>query len=324
MRIQNGVSIVICCYNSISRLKPTLEHLATQEVSEKIPWEIVIIDNHSNDGTTEYATQVWKKLNCNIPFCVILETQQGLSFARQKGILSAQYDYILFCDDDNWLDNHYVTTVFELFENNIDVGVIGGKGKAVSDVSFPKWFADIQDFYAVGAQQDKSGYTNNKAVYGAGMAVRTSIYLDILNNYKLLLTGRKGNKMTAGEDYEICSIFMILGYNILYDSNLTFAHFIPKERLTKEYFNKVRKGCVEATIYLIPYYHELNNKPTAFSWYLLRFFKQLTVNILVNCLLFFRKPNKGLFNLMLIFQELKHPLKVYKIRKNRFPLKFTD
>jgi len=322
--MKEGVSIVICCYNSVSRLKPTLEHIAQQVVPPHISWELIIIDNDSTDGTDEYAEEVWQNLYCHIPFHIVFEPQSGLSYARKKGVFSAQYEYILFCDDDNWLDNYYVTTVFELFENNIDVGVIGGKGKAVSDVSFPKWFANIQDFYAVGPQQDKSGYTKNKAVYGAGMAVRKSIYLDIINNYKLLLTGRKGNKITAGEDYEICSIFMILDYNILYDSNLTFAHFIPKERFTKEYFNKVRKGCVEATIYLIPYYHELNNKPTAFSWYLIRFFKQLTVNILVNCLLFFRKPNKGLFNLMLIFQELKHPLKVYKIRKSRFPLKFTD
>jgi glycosyltransferase involved in cell wall biosynthesis len=324
MSSQEGVSIIICCYNSASRLKPTLEHITKQQVDINIPWEVIVIDNNSNDNSDEYAKEIWQSLDSNINLRIIKELRQGLSFARETGIRKAEYEYILFCDDDNWLNENYVQKVFGIFEDNPDIGVIGGKGKAVSDVEFPNWFAGVQKFYAVGAQYSETGRTEKKSIYGAGMALKKSIFLDIIMNYQLLLTGRRGNELIAGEDYEICSIIMILGYNIMYNNDLTFAHFIPKERLNKKYFRKIRKGCIESTIYLIPYYHELNNKPISFSWYLLRFIKQFTINLVTNLLFLIRNYNDGLFNLMLIIQEMKTPFKVYQIRKKQFPLKFKN
>ena len=50
-----GVSVVICCYNSAERLPRTLTHLAAQRVSEKLPWEVIVIDNASQDKTGEVA-----------------------------------------------------------------------------------------------------------------------------------------------------------------------------------------------------------------------------------------------------------------------------
>ncbi len=56
-----GVSIIICCYNSERRLPETLAHLFTQQVSEDIPWEIIVVNNASSDATSRIAAQAFSR-----------------------------------------------------------------------------------------------------------------------------------------------------------------------------------------------------------------------------------------------------------------------
>jgi GT2 family glycosyltransferase len=44
-----GVSVVVCCHNSASRLPTTLHHLAAQEVPRDLGWEVIVVDNASTD-----------------------------------------------------------------------------------------------------------------------------------------------------------------------------------------------------------------------------------------------------------------------------------
>lgn len=56
-----GVSVVICCYNSTSRLEATLSHLARQRITQQLDWEVIIVDNGSDDATAELAYRLWPK-----------------------------------------------------------------------------------------------------------------------------------------------------------------------------------------------------------------------------------------------------------------------
>lgn len=57
---QEGVSIIICCYNAQDRIVRTLEHIQQQRFFIPIPWEVIVIDNASTDNTAEVAENVWK------------------------------------------------------------------------------------------------------------------------------------------------------------------------------------------------------------------------------------------------------------------------
>src|SRR6187402_2986286 len=104
-----GISVIICCYNSVARIEPTLKHLFAQKGVTASEWEIILVDNGSTDSTSATALQLWNSLEGEKPaFKVLQESIPGLSTARQTGIDAAAFEYVLFCDDDNWLQEDYV------------------------------------------------------------------------------------------------------------------------------------------------------------------------------------------------------------------------
>src|SRR5215471_3377128 len=100
-----GISVILCCYNSINRISPTLDALCKQKLQTSFPWEIIIVDNASNDNTGNISKEIWESFENRprIPFRVTYEPLPGLNNARKSGLTSAGYRYALFCDDDVWL-----------------------------------------------------------------------------------------------------------------------------------------------------------------------------------------------------------------------------
>jgi glycosyltransferase involved in cell wall biosynthesis len=237
-----GVSVIVCCHNSISLLKETIKHLSSQKVSPEVDWEIVVVDNASTDGTAAFALAEWQKYETDTPFLVVEEPVPGLSNARKRGISQARYEYLVFCDDDNWLAEDYVDNVFRLFGHDPKIAILGGTGTAEFEdkTCKPVWFDDYYHSYAVspGAEQDAFMDT----VYGAGMAVRKSVLQRVIDENPLFLSGRNKNKLSAGDDSELCLRVRLLGYTILRSAQLTFKHFLTCKRLTWDYLKKLHTG----------------------------------------------------------------------------------
>jgi len=73
------VSVVVCTYNGSRTLEDTLAGLKQLEYPN---FEVIIVDNGSNDGVTSVIAQ-------QSGFQVIRTTQSGLSAARNAGLLEA-------------------------------------------------------------------------------------------------------------------------------------------------------------------------------------------------------------------------------------------
>jgi glycosyltransferase involved in cell wall biosynthesis len=251
-----GVSVIVCCYNSSRRLQKTLQHLSVQ-LLQNIPWEILIVDNGSTDKTADVAIDIWDDCgkNCSAAFKMIKEPVPGLSNARQAGIAKAQYEYIVFCDDDNWLDARYIQTVYDILISDTSIGVLGGRCEAVSDCPLPSWFKENEQFYAVGPQAERTGDVQRRNfVYGAGMAFRKAEYLSFKEaGFQHLLSDRTGENLISGGDVEICYMYRLAGYKIWYDERLFFLHYMPKGRLEKDYLEKLILGA-KAGVQLLQVY----------------------------------------------------------------------
>ncbi|EIA10423.1 glycosyltransferase protein [Flavobacterium frigoris PS1] len=215
-----------------------------QKLNSDISWEVLLIDNNSNDNTAEVGTDIWKNFHSEINLTVISEPMPGLSYARKKAVSSAKGELLLFCDDDNWLDENYLQIAFDFMKNNPNVGVLGGKGIAVSSIEFPDWFTTYQGGYAVGVQNIGSDKINNRGyVWGSGMVVRTGEILSLYNSgFISLLTGRKGVNLSAGDDSEICKWFLLVEKDLFFNEQLIFKHYIEPFRLTVEYYKNMNNG----------------------------------------------------------------------------------
>ena len=74
-----GISVIICCYNSVERIEPTLQHLYAQKGLPTTEWEVILVDNASTDNTASVATGIWESFPGDKPtFKVLTEVTPGL------------------------------------------------------------------------------------------------------------------------------------------------------------------------------------------------------------------------------------------------------
>ena len=130
-RMSAGISIVICTYNGAERLPDTIWHIAKQQFSSTIPWELIVVDNSSEDGSAEVAIREWRNAGSPCALSVIYQPTLGLTYARETGYDHAAYEFILLCDDDNWLHPHYLETAFQIMNEHPAIGMLGGNGEFV-------------------------------------------------------------------------------------------------------------------------------------------------------------------------------------------------
>lgn len=245
---KDGVSVIICCYNSASRLPATLRHLSAQQVSSGTAWEIIIVDNASTDQTAEKAKAEWTKYNLpDVGFQIVYEEKQGLSNAREKGISTSGFRFVVFCDDDNWLGEGYLQIAYNTLSADSSIAALGGWSTAAAEIPLPGWFEESQNNYAVGRQAEHSGdVSGRKHLWGSGMIIRKELYNQAFANFPSILTGRNGEILSSGEDSEMCMRFLLMGYRLHYLDTLTFKHFIADTRLCAEYNKKLMDGFIKA------------------------------------------------------------------------------
>ena len=93
----NSLTVAVCTYNRAHRLPKLVRALRQQECP--IPFEILIVDNNSTDGTQAVLEQL--SLEDGHPLRFVKETQQGIVFARNRALEeSLSSTYMAFLDDD--------------------------------------------------------------------------------------------------------------------------------------------------------------------------------------------------------------------------------
>ena len=228
--MKDGISIIICCYNSEWIIERCLKALIDQKFTSKIPWEIILVNNASTDNTVSIAHDTLRKTL--IDYSIIDETTPGLLSARKCGVRYAKYTYIIFCDDDNLLCNNYVESMFLAMDANKQIGAYGGRGIAEFESTPEDIINSYLSSYATGSQNKN---VVNNGLYGAGVCVRKDLITKIYKEHDFLLTGRCGEKLLAGDDSEMVKAIILAGYKIKNNDDLTFVHVLSARRLTYSY-----------------------------------------------------------------------------------------
>jgi glycosyltransferase involved in cell wall biosynthesis len=256
-----GISVIVCCYNSAKRIEETLEYLRIQK-SDTFKFEIILVNNNSSDNTVEVAEKYWNSIPSEIGFSIVDQPIPGLSFAREKGIETSKYNYLIFCDDDNSLDINYLHNAFNIFEANSDIAIIGGEGEFSTTDKVQDWFPPFETSYACGKQWSESCILNGVRdfVWGAGMCIRKDIITHIQKlGIKSFLADRKGKELSSGGDTELSYWVSKLGFKIYYTEELKFKHNIDHSRTSWLYLVKMYEGFARSNAILYFYeYHFFN------------------------------------------------------------------
>ena len=242
IRLSDLISVVICSYNPRPEyMRRVLAALRAQIVPVE-KWELLLIDNAS----TTPLSATWD-LSWHPSARHVREDEQGLSFARRRGICEARGDVIVFVDDDNVVAPDYLFQVQAIMQDT-SIGAAGGAAVPVfeENVFPPAYFYSYAGYFACGVQCGVDGISGglvepgNGVLFGAGLTVRRRDMLDLLDlpNFPLF-SGRKGTSLSSGEDIEICHLIALKGQRLVYTSALKLEHLISESRLSPSYIERL-------------------------------------------------------------------------------------
>ena len=110
------LSIIIPAYNAGKTLQRMLKSIIAQSFDD---YEVIVIDDGSSDNTADvFRHEVGSDARFHL---ICLETNKGVSNARNVGLSQAKGNYIYFCDSDDWLAPQYLA---ELVAKCSDVDVV--------------------------------------------------------------------------------------------------------------------------------------------------------------------------------------------------------
>ena len=172
------ISVAICTRNRAASLARTLESLTAMRVPDGLQWEVIVVNNGSQDNTDAVIARFEGKLPIRREFQPI----PGASNARNHAVAVAQGAYLLWTDDDAMVDPEWIEAYLGAFRQWPSAAIFGGKIIPSFEEPMPQWLRDcwrttVDSAYAYRDFGDSpfpltlKGY---RIPYGANFAVRTA------------------------------------------------------------------------------------------------------------------------------------------------------
>ncbi len=232
------VSLIIATYNGAKKLPIALNSLISQTL-DKALWEAIIVNNNSSDNTKEVVLE-FKNAHPELNIKLVDEPQQGLSFARNRGIDEAEGDYIVFMDDDEIASPDLLTEYYEFLDTQPHAVAAGGKITPHYPGKRPAWLSRLTERPIAGTLNLGNQirfFPEGKYFGGGNMALRRSA-IEYYGKFNTNL-GRRGSKLLGGEEKELYMRYYTSGEDIYYLPKAEIFHVIDESRLTKSYFKAV-------------------------------------------------------------------------------------
>lgn len=102
------ISVIIPAYNVAGYIEHCLESILAQTFEE---YEVIVVDDGSTDATPEIIDRFTEK---DARIHAIHKVNEGVSIARNTGILQAKGKYILFFDGDDFVEPYCMEELYQL------------------------------------------------------------------------------------------------------------------------------------------------------------------------------------------------------------------
>lgn len=223
------VTIAICTYNRSSALEDSVGTSFAQETD--VPFEVLVVDNNSTDDTREVVRKLKKKYP---ELRYVVETNQGLSHARNRALKEARGRIVAFIDDDCTVMPDWITNVAQVFEDPA-IGCAGGRISVQYPGEKPSWITpEMESLFGLYDHGDEPCCTDR--VFGGNLLVRRDLALQ-LGGFSTNL-GYQGAKHIGGEDIDYAIRVAQAGYKIAYVPNARAIHHVEPERVNQKWLLK--------------------------------------------------------------------------------------
>ena len=243
------ISVVIATYNGAKRLPEVLEKLRNQKVTQPLQWEVLVVDNNSQDETASVVARYAREWREDSELRYIFEQQQGATYARCRGVKEAKTESLIgFLDDDNlpaetWLDCAYL-----FGKKHPNAGAYGGVIHPKLDIASPDYFSSIKGYLTIydrgkKAFQYKRNAKPRRIPPAPGIIIRKQVWEEAIPTPEnLLIGGRDERTMAAGEDAEMIFYIQNSDWEVWHNPQMEIWHHIPSYRLEKSYLLKLARG----------------------------------------------------------------------------------
>jgi glycosyltransferase involved in cell wall biosynthesis len=239
--LKSTISIIVPIYNASVFLKKCIDSIVAQTYAE---FELLLINDGSTDTSLNIALSYAKIENRIV---LINQTNQGVSAARNHGLLKASGDYIAFVDADDWLEPEYLNElVNDIVTNEADLVCVGYYDYSV----YAKRLA-VHDFKEKGSVLKAEEMMHGLLSGTAGVPWAKLYRKSIIDQFKI----RFNEKIKMSED---------LVFNLEYISNC-------KKIIINEFYgyNYNRLNCISVSSKINPDYfdsYELSNELILQLW----------------------------------------------------------
>ena len=270
------VSIILVHYKTLELTTNVIKSIYKK--TKEVIFEIIVVDNASNDGSIE---KIERKFKNKIK---IIKNNENIGFGRANniGVKEAKGKYIFLLNTDTILINNAIKILFEFIEKNKKIAVVGGNlyTKDLKPAhSFSRKKLRIRDELInpirikikniLGLKREDFNYTSLpekvEIITGADMLIRKNIFFKI--------GGFDKEFFMYHEESELCNRINNLGYEIYSIPEAKIIHLEGKSSIFKEkQFKNSRFGK-----YL--YFYKINKK-NKLKW--IYFFSQIKYIMMFN------------------------------------------
>lgn len=224
-----NISFVILTWNSKKHIEQCLTSIFNNASDSLAPYEILIVDNGSSDGTLSIIQKFEMKYP-EIVKVIQIGYNSGTTYSRNIALKMSKGAFIAIIDSDVNVLPSVLETLIETLVNDDQIGLVApklvyanGKFQQSTD-NFPTVFTKIYRYFFLKHIENKTNYNNNSD-YKQSVDYAISAFWLLKRKVFEKVGLLDENIFYSPEDVDYCLRIWKSGYRIVYVPNVSSVHY---------------------------------------------------------------------------------------------------
>lgn len=300
-------SIIVAVRNEVGHIKECIDALFHQDYTE--PYEVIIVDGMSTDGTVETLEQLKKKYT----FTLVKNQKLNAAAGRNLGIKIAKGSYIAFIDGDAIAAHDWLSQIQQAFDRSKAAGV-GGPDllpENTNSIAHTIGIIMTSPFAQGGRLNPSTQHTllEDERTVEHIPTCNVSFQKEILKKVGLF-----DETFVKGQDLELNYRITKAGYNLFYTPKIRVVHYRKQNR--SEFSKQIYKWA-KAKIAITKKHGMINHAYLLPLYGIIAFFTLLAISLVLNIILlivFILFIGSISYGLLVVFESSRLAIKHHNLK----------